>query len=67
MDRGNGTPFAVVQDQRSGVGQTMITVVCMVEVFDSLTREDWRWVLVKTMNKDVAKNTLWTGGSDETG
>jgi hypothetical protein len=54
-------PFAVVQDQRSGVGQTMITVVCMVEVFDSLTREDRRWVLVKTMNKDVAKNTLWTG------
>ena len=60
-------PFAVVQDQRSGVGRTMITVVCMVEVFDSLTREDWRWVLVNTMNKDVAKNTLWTGGSDETG
>jgi len=39
----------------------MITVVCMFEVFDSLTREDRRWVLVKTMNKDVAKNTLWTG------
>jgi hypothetical protein len=54
-------PFAVVQDQRSGVGRTMITVVCMFEVFDSLTREDRRWVLVKTMNKDVAKNTLWTG------
>ena len=33
-------PFAVVQDQRSGVGRTMITVVCMFEVFDSLIRED---------------------------